>query len=75
MISGTAVGGEVGTVWNGKIVPKVIGIKRGNVCCRTVPVSPRIVAMGSDRGDRSDVAAHVKSPAVIVCCEIGVVAG
>ncbi len=58
-------GGEVGTVWNGKIVPKLlIGVS----CCRNgwneVPLHPRIIIGGW--GDGSGVVAYEESPSRIV---------
>ncbi len=59
VIRGTAVRGEVGAIWDGNIVPKLIGIKRGWGWWSGIPVTPRIVTGGCDG---SGVVAHVKSP-------------
>ncbi len=57
---GTAVGGEVGTIWNVDIVPKLVGIDLCWGWWSGVPVGPRIVTGGW--GDGSNVVAHVESP-------------
>ena len=75
VIGEATVGGEVGAVWNGNIVPEIIGIEHGCRCCRVVPMCPRIVAMGIEGGDGSGVLAHIESPACIVCCKMGIVTG
>ncbi len=73
VIWGASVRGEVGTVWNGKIVPELSGIECGCRCCRVIPVSPRIVAVGAEGRDGSGVMAHIESLACIVCCKAGIV--
>ncbi len=68
MIGGTAVGGEIGAVGNGKIVPKLVGTDCGWGWWSGIPVTSRIVTGGWGYG--SGVVAHVKSPNV--CGELGV---
>ncbi len=71
MVWGTTVGGEIDTVGNVDVVPKLIGIDISWGWWSGVPVGPRIVTGGWGNG--SDVAAHVESP--LVLSESGIHAG
>ncbi len=71
VVRGAAVRGEVGTVGNVDIVPKLIRSDCGWGCCSGIPVSPRIVT--GDWGDGSNVVAHIVS--LVVSGISGICAG
>ncbi len=71
VVWGTAVGGEVGTIWNGNIVPELTGANWGRGWWSiVVPSTVAGVIVGSDG---SNVVAHIESPAV--ANETGIFAG